>query len=256
MEKKNSCQGLPYDGGGMVPGASLAPQMLQDYWQSQGIPNELKAPVARVGSFLELRESISDTMKKDRLPLFIGGDHSITLEVLEETMKDSSHFNLVIFDAHVDAFEKADTPMNWDFVTRILQKFSSATVTVIGFRSHHHVIKGNSRLRVITTEELLQMGESGMGKLADAMKSVYLSIDVDVLDPSCMPAVQSPIGGGLTIQQLLQFAKRFINQNTMAIDICEFNPLLDEGRIGMATFSYLVDRVLNLATEAGQRRKR
>ncbi len=240
----------------MVPGASLAPQMLRDYWQSNGIPNNLRVPEKRADSFLELREPISQSMKTDRLPLFIGGDHSATLGILEEIIKEDSQFNLVVFDAHVDAFEKAEAPKNWDFITRILERFGNAKVLVIGSRSHHHRIRANSRLKVITTEELLKMGPAGLEKRASPLKSVYLSIDVDVLDPSCMPAVQSPVGGGLAVQQLLRFAEKFITPNTIGIDICEFNPLLDEGRIGMATFSYLADRILNSTTHAISSRKR
>ena len=152
-------------------------------------------------------------------------------------------FGLVLLDAHPDLFDTYEgsktshaCPMRRALETGAL---APQHLLILGTRSYNAVeldFMKEAGIRFVPARELQRMGMDAAVKLAQqqlaGLRSVYLTIDIDVADPACAPGTGAPVAGGLSSRQLLDLARGLVEALPVrAMDIVEVAPPLDPADI-------------------------
>lgn len=171
-----------------------------------------------------------------------GGDHSITYSLLSSLSK-TAKVGVVWFDAHRDVLPELlhDRYSHGSSLRRAIElpNIAPENVLLVGTRymepTEQQFIDENpiNELRMIDIERVadpLREFKHQVQLLAERVDHVYLSIDIDVLDPAYAPGTGTPVAGGMSTSQLLQFIHA-IPINVRAFDIMEVAPPLDPSGI-------------------------
>jgi agmatinase len=179
-----------------------------------------------------LSELISNLVSNNKIPIVIGGDHSITSIVLEAIGNIHGKIGLFYFDAHPD-FVSSTTDYYGSVLTDSFQWIDFAKSMLIGTRAAEPEELDNATkvgLEVITP---LNITESGISQIADRIKSKncsnrkYISIDIDCIDPAYAPGVSLPSPCGLSSIDLVYLIKLAISSGILGIDLVELSPDFD-----------------------------
>ena len=171
--------------------------------------------------------------------IFLGGDHSIsystTKAFLEHCKEEKKKPCLIVFDAHPDCMEPMKEPTHEEWLRKIIEEgFPKESILIVGARNSHRdeikFIKEN-KIKTISmnslTEDLADMCEVIME--FSSGKELYVSIDIDVIDPAFAPSTGYPEVGGLTSRQFIYLIQRIRKiKNLRAIDIVEINESVDK----------------------------
>ncbi|MBI4399621.1 arginase family protein [Candidatus Micrarchaeota archaeon] len=176
-----------------------------------------------------LAEKIVEARKK---PILLGGDHSITYEVLKGISK-VKEVSFVYFDAHPD-FISSERHYYGSVICDIseLKNVKVKQSIEIGIRVPEAEELYNLRkyhVKTITSLELTQIGiHKALERIRSMIKNyIYVSIDMDVLDPAFAPGVNTPIPGGMSSSELIFLAKNTFRLRGVGLDIMEVNPKRD-----------------------------
>jgi agmatinase len=176
-----------------------------------------------------------DLFNDEKIPVFIGGEHTITLGVARCFDKDVT---IVSFYAHLDLRDNylGLNVSHTTFMRRINESVQPAKILEVG-------------IRAVCTEELdyakeagidyltaLQIRKDGSQKTVEEIKKalkgtkkVYITVDMDVLDPSFVPAVPNPEPEGLDTSTLLDLLQAVCEYNVIGFDVVEVAPNYDQG---------------------------
>lgn len=192
---------------------------------------ELDLPIGNTGEALErIEEAVSEIISDARIPLMIGGEHLVTLGSVRSLAKKYPDLNIVHFDAHADLRD--------DYLG---EKLSHATV----IRRSYELIKGKVYqfgIRSMTREEDLWARKNVVQtkydfKTLDEVisglrgKPVYLTIDLDVLDPSIFPGTGTPEPGGVSFADLISAVHRTTGLDIVGCDVNELAPHYDNSGV-------------------------
>lgn len=202
-------------------------------------------------SFRRITEAARELRKRVKLPVFVGGDHSVTYPILR-AYGDLDELYVVQLDAHLDFSDSRNG-------TRFSNSspFRRAVEDVPGLK--HITVVGLRGLR--TNPEAYQAAKARRHTLLSARKvwenlpwvleqlpkgkKVYLSFDADVLDPSIMPGTSSPEVEGLTYTQAMAVVRQTIGQNELVgFDIVELAPNLDQSGLSALVGARLLAEVV------------
>jgi arginase family enzyme len=139
-------------------------------------------------------------------PLLIGGDHSLTYPVVAELAQSVPGLRVVHFDAHADRRPLdtgSITPDCGNFIEHLLHRFPDLHILTIGVRgwTAHHLVTGSHYCYITAAEVINGHGAASVNRFCDG-HPVYLTTDIDVLDPSVAPEVAYACPAGLTLPQL------------------------------------------------------
>jgi len=181
-------------------------------------------------------ERIEKTIKRvvgdGKFPIILGGEHTITYF----TTKVFDDFFLIHLDAHRDLREEylGDRLCHATVVRRILDELPSENVIQLGIRSCSKEEAEFARERKIKSYSAEAVGEN-LDKILNEVvetvekRPVYLTVDIDVLDPAFAPGVATPEPGGLTTIELLRLIRGFEKLNLVGCDVVELVPPYDNG---------------------------
>jgi len=178
---------------------------------------------------------ISKIMKKGMKPLVLGGDHSISFPVLKALkLHLTEPFVIVHFDAHPDIYENfMDNPSSHASpFARILENNMCKKLISVGVRTATEHQRQQIKKYDVTLVEAKDFPAKGCdlrGPLLrhiSASTPVYISFDMDVLEPGLAPGVSHREAGGLTVRQAID-AIHCIPGVCVGADLVEFNPLRD-----------------------------
>src|SRR5213076_8986 len=173
----------------------------------------------------------------------IGGDHTVSLPLLRSVRRRFGPVALVHFDAHLDTWDTYfgapythGTPFRRAFEEGLLVEDASIHV---GIRSSTYAKSDYADdegfgFRVVRAAELDTIGVEGVVQRIRARvgsSAVYVSIDVDVLDPAHAPGTGTPEAGGLSSRELLATLRSFAAFNLVGADIVEVAPAYDHAQI-------------------------
>ncbi len=255
--------GVPFDGGvSYRPGARFAPSKIREvsslgrgYHFSRDLTVFDSLNVADTGDCLVTPMSVEKTyelikaytgelLEKNKKFISVGGDHSTTLAHLRALKeKNGKAVSLLHFDAHLDTYASA-----WGceyhhgaFVRHAVNEglIDSKTSIQIGIRGS---LAGKSDLdfnvehglSYITVDNIrLKTLSQVMSKIHGHLKqeSVFLSFDIDCLDPSCAPGTGTPVHGGLTVYEVQKIFQELRIKNLVGADIVEVCPPYDTAEI-------------------------
>ncbi len=166
-----------------------------------------------------------------KIPISIGGDHSCTTLIVNALAKRHGKISLVYFDAHPD-FISSTTNYYGSVITDVLSNIKIASSVEIGIRTPEQEEIDNIKkynLKVITP---LDIAEQGIKQIAgsilnDLGDKVYVSFDMDCLDPAYAPGVSVPVPMGLSSNEAVYLLQRIVEKGIVGMDIMEVCPEFD-----------------------------
>jgi agmatinase len=181
---------------------------------------------------------IKDVISADKIPVAIGGEHTITLGIARGLKDRITRTALVSFDAHLDLRDEflGLRLSHTTFMRRISEELKPAKILEIGTRavcSEEMEYAKKAGIDFITTKQIRKEGSQKTATLLKAKlakyENIYLSIDMDVLDPAYVPAVQNPEADGLEMHVLLDILGSVCDERVMGFDVLEIAPNYDQG---------------------------
>lgn len=175
---------------------------------------------------LSLVEDSMLTLLDDGLsPISLGGDHSITYPIIRAFKKKFSKLSLLQFDAHPDLYDdfKKNRYSHASPFARIMEEGLVDRLVQVGIRSlNGHQREQAKRFNV----EMIEMKHWRDDLQLEFDSPLYVSFDIDALDPAFAPGVSHREPGGLTTRQAIDLINR-IRGRVIGADIVEFNPRTD-----------------------------
>jgi len=254
--------GVPFDSGvSYRPGARFGPnhiressRLLRPYNPALQVAPFGSQQVVDAGDLavnpFSIEEAIStvergarDLLERVGCLLTLGGDHTIALPLLRAVAAAVGPVALVHFDAHLDTYDTYfgaaythGTPFRRASEEGLLDRSGGLHAGIRGPLYTDTDLTEDSEMgfEVIPAADVEQIGVTGMveqiaQRVAD--RPVYLSIDIDVLDPAHAPGTGTPEAGGLTSRELLATLRSFARLNLVGADIVEVAPAYDHAQI-------------------------
>ena len=182
---------------------------------------------------LEMVENITNELKKQNKQIIIlGGEHLITLGSFSCFPKDTGY---VVFDAHYDLRDQyADIKLSHAaYLRRIVEKRGSENIVHVGARAfvkEELAFLMEHNITTISDKEIRNGdGAKLLKDITSTFDNIYLSIDLDVLDPAFAPGVGNPEAVGISSRELYDLVITLQNKKIVAADIVELNPTYDNG---------------------------
>ena len=182
---------------------------------------------------LRMVENITaELRKKNKQMIILGGEHLITLGSFSCFPKDTGY---VVFDAHYDLRDQyADIKLSHAaYLRRLIEKRGSENIVHVGARAfvkEELAFLKDNKIRTISDKEIRDgNGPKLLQDITSTFDSLYLSIDLDVLDPAFAPGVGNPEAVGISSRELYDLVTTLQNKKIEAADIVELNPTYDNG---------------------------
>lgn len=243
---------IPWSLGSMNknPGCKNAPDKILEefnsiYLNEDGIdtqPSSIEEIKINESNFEETNNNIIQKINECKQnAIILGGDHSITYSTVKAFVKNNKDAGLIMIDAHPDCESDFEPPTHEDLIRGLINNkiLTPEKIILIGIRNWHSeeekFLKKHKinifNMKEISYEGIHDITESIMS-IAKTWGSVYLSIDIDAVDPAFAPGTGYPEPAGLTSRELIYLINRFKNlKNLKMADIVEINPNIDTNNI-------------------------
>ena len=176
-----------------------------------------------------------DLFEDEKIPVFIGGEHTITLGIMRSL---NPKVAVVSFDAHLDLRDNylGLSVSHTTFLRRIKEDVKPCKILEIGTRAVCREELDYAKETGIDYITANQIRKDGINKTVEAIKSVlsgcekvYITVDMDVLDPAYAPAVPNPEPEGLDTSTLLDLLEFVCDYRVVGFDVVEVAPHYDNG---------------------------
>ncbi|MET2011892.1 agmatinase [Microbacterium chocolatum] len=274
--------GVPFDSGvSYRPGARFGPahvreasRLLRPYNPAQDVFPFGSQQVADAGDIAANPFDITDAVahveagarelrtRADRL-VVIGGDHTIALPLLRSVHAEHGPVAVLHFDAHLDTWDTYfgaptthGTPFRRASEEGLIDMTASMHVGIRGPLYSKGDLEDDARLgfAVVTCEDVEERGldaaiERIRARIGDA--PLYISIDIDVLDPAHAPGTGTPEAGGLTSRELLRMIRALSDRRIVGADVVEVAPAYDHAQLTAVAASHVVYELLSAMAPRG-----
>ena len=193
-----------------------------------------------------IRDFTTEVLTDGKLPFLIGGEHLVSLPAIEAAAEKYSDLAVIHFDAHTDLRDEylGNRLSHATVIRRVWDILGDGRIHQFGIRSGERAEwecarAGHTNLRPFTF--------AGLSDAVAAVKGrpVYLTIDLDVLDPSVFPGTGTPEAGGVNFIELMKAALSVIHGcRIVACDMVELSPPLDASGASTATALKLLREML------------
>ena len=158
-------------------------------------------------------------------PLFLGGDHAITYPLVKGLSDKYKDLNILHFDAHPDLYDEFEGDRYYHSCpfARIMEGGLAKRLVSVGIRTMTPHQKEQAERFGVETVDMMSFDPNTVQEFDGP---VYLSLDLDVLDPAFAPGVSHHEPGGLTTRELIRAIQSF-KGNLVGADIVEYNPYRD-----------------------------
>lgn len=183
------------------------------------------APVAGTDMFSLIENSVWTLLNDNLAPISLGGDHSITYPILKALARKHPRLSVLHFDAHPDLYDElqGNRYSHACPFARIMEEGLVARLVQVGVRTINSHQKEQARKFGVETIEMRDWKDD----LSLAFETpLYISLDMDALDPAFAPGVSHREPGGLSTRQVIDLIRR-LRGNVVGADIVEFNPRMD-----------------------------
>jgi agmatinase len=270
--------GVPFDGGTSYrPGARFGPaavrqgsRLLRPYHPAQeALPFELAqvvdagdiacTPFSPEEAVAQIEAGADSLLERGGRLVAVGGDHTIALPLLRATARRHGPLALVHFDAHLDTWDTYfgqrfthGTPFRRAWEEGLLLRDHSMHVGLRGPLYDDTDLTDDARMGFaqVTTDDVAEgvapVAARILERVGDA--PLYVSVDIDVLDPSHAPGTGTPEAGGLTSRELLALLRALRPARIVGADVVEVCPAYDQSEItAVAAAHVLYDLVTLMA---------
>jgi len=256
--------GCPYDGSASFrPGARFGPSAIRR--ASWGIETyspylnkdlgqflihdmgDLELPLGEKKISLDLiRKAVRKILSGNKFPILLGGDHLITLPVVEELVKNYPQLQIVHIDAHTDLREEylGESASHSTVMKRVVDHLGEDRLFQIGIRSGTEDEFKLAR----KMKSIIPFDPGSLRSMINRLRNqpVYITLDLDVMDPSLLPGVGTPEPGGYTFHEFITLLKILQALHVVGFDIVELTPDYDPTQISSITASVIL-REMSLA---------
>ncbi len=269
--------GIPFDGGVTYrPGARFGPtairnasRLLRGYHPGLDVRPFAAQQVCDAGDIActpfdigeaigQIERAADEILAAANHLVALGGDHTIALPLLRAINRKFGRVALVHFDAHLDTWDTYfgaqythGTPFRRAWEEGLLLLDAAMHVGIRGplFAPSDLTDDASFGFRIVQAMELERIGIEGAverirARVGDA--PMYLSIDIDVLDPSHAPGTGTPEAGGLTSRELLGILRGLAGLDVVSADIVEVAPAYDQAEITTIAASHVAYELLGL----------
>lgn len=248
--------GIPYDDkSSFKRGAAKAPNEIRkvlhdgssNYMTETGIDISLVLKDygdIQTADYQKISLQISEAIDLKLPSVFLGGDHSITYPIVLALNKEHGKFDILHFDAHADIYDELDGDhfSHACPFARIMEDGLANSLVSVGIRNMpKHLLDQAKKFGI----EIVMMKDIAKMKRLTFQNPLYISIDLDVLDPAFAPGVSHHEPGGLSTRELINLLHQ-IKAPIIGADIVELNPDRDPSGITAALAAKLLKEVVGL----------
>lgn len=276
-EAKISILGIPFDGGQtQEPGAAKGPAKIREFAE-KFMPSatddwhvmDFQPLVYDFGdvdmrgtwgeSFERVEKEALKVMNYGNFNLFIGGDHSVTIPLQRAfgRARNGKKIGIIHFDAHPELCDCYDGKI-WSHANTAKRALDDVIepedILFLGIRAAEaeevELLKRKKSITVLSATEMFHRGFADCcrmiyNKFKD-YDALYFTLDIGVLDPAFAPAVGTPVSGGLTSRELIEFVRYIIkNLPVTDMDIVEMAPPLDSNDITCWAAMRIIEEVFS-----------
>jgi agmatinase len=203
----------------------------------------------------ELQKLTQSVSSKNKIPVILGGEHSITYGAVNGIfkgleLKNKNEIGILQIDAHADLREKYENEVHSHASVMYLLSEENYKIAQCGVRALSKEEADNRRKFQITSYSVEEIKKSDELYLPQNFpKKIYISFDLDGLDPSIMPATGTPVPGGLGFNESLELIHKLIkDREIVGFDVVELSPI--KGFLAYdftaATLVYKIMELINL----------
>jgi agmatinase len=177
------------------------------------------------GDFDRIRAAAAAAAEGGATPIFLGGDHMVTYPIVSGLAEAHGPLNILHFDAHPDLYDdfEGDPLSHASPFARIMERGLAKRLVQVGIRTlNGHCREQAERLGV----EMIEMRHFAAEVVPVPEAPLYISIDMDALDPAFAPGVSHHEPGGLSVREILSVLHR-IEGPIIGADVVEYNPARD-----------------------------
>ena len=248
-EEKINIFGVPFDATSTYRiGSRFAPNAIREAFQnieiySKRLGKDLEdinirdlGNLIKVGDINEMNKMVEEVTREiitnNKIPAILGGDHSLT----NGSVRAINNCTLVVFDAHLDCRDEFEglKISHATFLRRLYEDGFIANLVHIGSRAatkDEWDFVNKDDITIIDMEKIYDLN-TGLKQFKDVLSSsndIYVSIDLDVIDPAFAPGVGNPEANGMSTREILEFIYCLDNFNLKGFDIVELIPAYDNG---------------------------
>lgn len=212
----------------------------QDWWQDAG---DMLLPTG-VAAIREIEVQASRILQGCEQLLSLGGDHSIAFPLVKAVAGKYGKLNILHLDAHGDLYDEFDGNKYSHACpfARIMEAGLAKRLVQVGVRTlNRHQQEQADRFGV----EIIEMKNWRADLSFEFDGPLYLSLDLDVLDPAFVPGVSHHEPGGLTTRELLRILQQ-VKGKVVAADLVEYNPVRDVNGVTAMVAAKLFKELLDL----------
>jgi agmatinase len=261
------------------PGARFGPRGIRD--ASGGLrphdwrPGEIEAPYDKLRvvdygdlevypGYIEqtmdrLLEQLAPIVEAEVFPVVLGGDHSSSLPVLRALAQQHGKMSLVHFDAHPDYWKGPEgrpyhhgTPFRIATEEGLIDPEASVQVGIRGSISANLIAEARAAgFHLLTADEFARQGVRVTVEAIQRIATlpVYVSLDIDCVDPAFAPGTGTPEVAGLTSREIVELVRGLSGLPFVGFDVVEVAPAYDSGEITALLAANLVHEFLMLLRE-------
>ena len=197
---------------------------------------------APLQDYFDIESIIAEILKGGAIPFSIGGDHSITYPILRAMSASYPSLSILHFDAHGDLYDSlgGNRHSHASPFARIMEEGLAQSLIQVGIRTlndHQQTQVSKFGVKVIDMRNWspdIDLNLSG---------PVYLSFDMDVLDPAFAPGVSHHEPGGFTTREVLRMIQK-LDLNIVGLDLVEYNPDRDLNGVTAMTAAKIIKELL------------
>jgi arginase len=252
--------GVPFDANSSyLRGAAGAPAVIRsafhssssNYWSELGVDLGAEGIYEDAGdlqfgqdAFAEIESSVGELVNRGLRPLSLGGDHSITFPLVRAVSKRVPDLTILHFDAHPDLYDDFENNRHSHAspFARIMEEKLAKRLLQIGIRTlNRHQREQAERFGV----EIIEMRNVPALEKMKVQGPVYISFDMDVLDPACAPGISHREPGGMSVREAISHLHAIEGQ-IVGADLVEFNPAQDVSNVTAMVAAKLVKELLGI----------
>ena len=224
-----------------------------DYGDADVVPGYLPE------SFERIEAAMAPLVARGVIPVGIGGDHSIALPELRALGRRHGSLAVLHFDSHTDTWDtyfagqrhSAGTAFRRGVEEGVIDARASMQIGMRGSLFSNQDIQQSVDLgyEVVTTDQMLDGGLDALARrILDKFRGrkVFLSFDLDVVDPAFAPGVQTPEAGGPSAREILRLIRSLRGLDLAGADVVEMNPNYDPGQISALLAATVTAEILAL----------
>jgi len=204
--------------------------------------------------FSLIEEKISAILDKEGVPVVLGGDHSISYPVVKAVFKKFKSLDILHFDAHPDLYPElyGDPFSHACPFARIVEEGLVENLIQVGIRA----ATGEQRKKALKHRvRMIEMRDIKKDLALDFSNPLYISFDMDALDPAFAPGVSHHEPGGLSTRQVIDILQS-LQADIVGMDIVELNPERDPSGITAAAAVKIIKEIVGkIAVRKKSKRK-